>query len=89
MNMARFVSVNGLKVKLPKGASGLGSKQKAALGRLMSNPPKGGLRRTGTCPVIFFKKGALAVQRCEGRRLRAHNKRQCRNKKTKLFTRCK
>lgn len=86
--MARVVSYNGLKVKLRKGTSGLGAKEKAAVGRLLSNPPRAGLKRSADCTVILFKKGALAVQRCEGRKLRAHNRRQCRNRK-KLFVRCK
>jgi hypothetical protein len=93
--MARFVNVGGLKVKLPKGKAGLGTKERTALSKLMSNPPRRGLRRTANCPVIFFKKGALAVQRCEGSKLRAHNRRQCRAKsagrgKTRgMFVPCK
>lgn len=86
--MARIVSYNGVRVKTRKGSSGLGAKEKAAVGRLMSNPPKGGLRKSPNCTVILFKGGSVAVQRCEGRKLRAHNRRQCRNRK-KLFVKCR
>lgn len=78
--MARIVHVGGLKVKLPKGKAGLGTRERTALSRLMSNPPKRGLRRSADCTVIFFKHGGVAVQRCEGSHLKAHNRRQCRSK---------
>jgi len=42
------------------------------------------------CVIVFFrgKRGKLvAVQRCEGRKLKAHNRRQCRGAKKK-FVKC-
>lgn len=86
--MARIVSYNGIRVKTRKGSSGLGPKEKAAVGRLLSNPPRGGLKKSSDCVVVLFKSGGVAVQRCEGRKLRAHNRRQCRGRK-KQFVRCK
>lgn len=80
--------VSGLTVKVPKGQSRLNERQVAAVELLVSNPPRGGLRRDKTCPVILFKSKAqrpVAVQRCESRKLRAHNRNQCVSASTKKF----
>ena len=93
--MAQFQVVNGLHIKVPKGKRGLGPTEQRAVNMLMSNPPRRGLRKGRNCPVILFNHGRTAVQRCEGSKLRAHNRRQCKAKTTRgkvtrgMFVPCK
>ncbi len=75
-------------VVLPKGARSLTSANRAkvmrakGIHRAFSNPD--------ACRVVFFK-ASQPIVRCEGRRLRATNKRQCRARsgpKKGLYIKC-
>lgn len=78
--MANTSTVGGFKFRGKVNAA----KAHRALSIIKSNGGK--LRKDAKCVIVHF--GANnPVQRCEGRRLKAHNKRQCRNKK-KLFVKC-
>jgi hypothetical protein len=74
-----------IRVRLPKGARNLD----ARLARTIESTGQR-LSTSKGCTVVFFKKGGklVAAQRCEGRKLKAHNRRQCRGKK-KRFVRCR
>ena len=78
--MARkFHVVNNVPVVIPKGYTDLTARHQEALSILFSQ--KKVERRGKTCPIVFFhdKRGnPIAVQRCAGRTLRAHNRIQCR-----------
>lgn len=94
--MAKTMRVAGLKVRLPKGASGLSPRNRSAVEVLLSNPPRGGLKRSENCTVVLFhsKSGkAVAAQRCENRKLKGHNRKQCRRggkgPKRHLYARCR
>jgi hypothetical protein len=79
-----------VKVRLPKGVKSAASiahgKYGAAIDRLADQKRLS----TGEGCMLFFvrgKGGTKAIQRCEGRKLRGTNKKQCRNKKKK-FVKC-
>lgn len=90
--MAKTGRVGNMKVRFPKGSGGMTPKARVALSKLMSGKK---LRSDKACTIIFVKGGTKAFQRCEGRKLRAHNRKQCRkggagNKfKRMQFTKCK
>ena len=92
--MARRVAyVRGMKVRLPKGASDIDTRHHQALSALLS---EGKARKDAKCTIAFFHaRGGrpLAGQRCEGRKLKATNRRQCRRggkgPKKHLFTKCR
>ena len=86
---AKLVKVSGYNVRLPKGVRSLSPVQRTKISRLASDLASRRKRlATGEGCVIFFPRGAdAAVQRCEGRKLRATNRRQCRNRKKK-FIKC-
>lgn len=89
----RFHVVNNVPVVIPKGHSSLDSRHMDALSLLFSE--KKVERKGKSCPIVFFHaRGGkpVAVQRCKGRKLRAHNRKQCRKggkgKDRKKFVKC-
>lgn len=82
--MANTVAYGSYHFRVSK-KKGRPSKEKMAKALSILKSSGANLRTGAACPIIFF--GSTPVQRCEGRKLRAHNKRQCRNKK-KLFVKC-
>lgn len=79
-------------VRLPKGDRTLTSRHVAALDNMSQR-----VSTSNKCVVAFFRgKGGklVAAQRCEGRKLKAHNRRQCRakaprgSKRYKRFVKC-
>ena len=96
---SKIVKFQGMKVRLPKRATKLSAPAKL---KIQSMDQK--LSKSAKCVITFFdanikngrrtgKPKLVPVQRCEGRRLKAHNKRQCRkggkSKATRyLFAKC-
>jgi len=78
----KTVKYQGMSVVLPRGAK----KMTAQLARRLDNFfPSAGPWNSGArkgCRVIFFKAGE-PVMRCPGRKLKGHNKTQCRAKARK------
>lgn len=91
--MARRIHhVGNMRVRIPKGANGLSTAHRQALSLLMSNET---LRKDKKC-TVFFVRGRgrpKAIQRCEDRKLKATNRRQCRRggkgPKKHLFAKCR
>lgn len=77
-------------VRLPKGRRSLDSGLVRAIDEMKARQR---VSNSNKCTIIFFKKGRVAAQRCEGRRLKAHNARQCRSKAKgrthKRFVKCR
>lgn len=80
-----LVKYRGLQVRPPKGSRALSAQAKNKI-HMLESEKKGRLSSSDKC-VIFFA-GGQAIQRCAGRKLRAHNRRQCRNRK-KHFVACR
>lgn len=80
-----------VRARMPKGMAPSSSKVQNALSNMDQRVSSG-----GKCTVVFFKRGGglKAVQRCEGRTLKASAKRRfnksrpCVSGKTKKFVKC-
>lgn len=86
-----LIKYRGLNVRTPKGTRSLSAQAKNKI-HMLESEKRGRLASSDKC-VIFFPAGAGAVQRCEGRKLRAHNRKQCRKggkgPQRKLFVVCR
>ena len=79
-----------VKVRLPKGVKSAASIASGKYGAAIDRLAEQKRLSTGEGCMLFFVRGrggTKAIQRCEGRKLRGTNKKQCRNKKKK-FVKC-
>ena len=75
-----IVTQGGFKIRIKKGRSSLTPAEKSAVSDLFSEK-HGRLSQKASCVIVVAhnKHGSpVAFQRCEGRKLRAHNEQQCR-----------
>lgn len=76
-----IIKYSGYRVRLPKGRKSLSDHHEAAIQDLMS--AKKPVDNDG-CTIVLYHDGSknpLAVQRCEHRKLKGHNKKQCKASK--------